>query len=181
MAQPSADLLIASVELSELVRWLCSLGITPLFNAPNSPWNNGSVEGGNNVFDKKFWRKFRFKNLTEIDQRLKDFNRDYENYLLPDWKSIIQNHLPALTDPLKLKVIETKSIIHPKVYFLRKVQEKFEKYQVELLNTYINLPEKYAGQYVLIELDIVAQNVKIYQEIEEKQITRYQSVFYVLN
>jgi hypothetical protein len=167
--------------VGRLIRWLCSLGIIPLFNAPNSPWNNGSVEGGNSVFDKKFWRNFHFKNLEEVNQKLKEFNRDYESYLLPDWQSIDQSDLPELTDPLKLKVKETKSIVQSKVYFLRRVREKFEKYQVEVLNIYINLAEKYVGQYVFIELDIVAQSVKIYQEIEGKQIVRYQSTFYVLN
>ena len=62
--------------VGRLIRWLCSLGIIPLFNAPSSPWNNGSVEGGNSVFDKKFWRNFHFKNLEEVNQKLKEFNHD---------------------------------------------------------------------------------------------------------
>ena len=74
--------------IGRLIRWLCSLGIIPLFNAPSSPWNNGSVEGGNSVFDRKFWQKLYFNNLIEIDKKLKIFNYEYENYLLPDWQSV---------------------------------------------------------------------------------------------
>ena len=97
--------------VGRLIRWLCSLGIIPLYNAPNSPWNNGSVEGGNSVFDKKFWQRFRFKNLEVVDDKLKNFNQDYKSYLVPDYKKFLKLDLPQLIDPRKLKAKETKSFI----------------------------------------------------------------------
>jgi transposase len=67
--------------IGRFVKWLCCMGVRVLFNAPRSPWNNGSVEGGNSVFDSKFWQKYDFKNLKELDEKLKEFNEDYSDYL----------------------------------------------------------------------------------------------------
>jgi len=80
-----------------------------------------------------------------------------------------ENNLPVLDNPSKLKAKEIKIFTQSKVYFLRRVKEKFNQYSVEILNIYINLEDKYAGQYVLAELDIADKNIKIYQEIKEKR------------
>jgi transposase len=70
--------------VGRFVKWLCCMKIKVLFNAPRSPWNNGSVEGGNSVFDYKFWQKYEFKSLNELDDKLQEFNQEYSEYLESD-------------------------------------------------------------------------------------------------
>lgn len=162
--------------VGRVIRWLCSLGIIPIFNAPNSPWNNGSVEGGNSVFDRKPWQKFNFSSVDEIDQKLKEFNQAYETYLIPNYQDFLNHKIP-LTNPLKFKAKDLKIFPQTILYLLRTVQERYGKYQVEILNIYLNLPAKLKGQYVIIELDLIGKTVKIYQEIEKTLILIYQNSF----
>ena len=159
--------------IGRIIRWACSNGIIPLFNAPSSPWNNGSVEGGNSVFDKKFWQKFHFNSLEELDWKLEEFNQAYKTYLIKDSAEIIQQKR-KLTDPRKKykKLSESPQL---KIYFLRIVKERFKKCYVEVLNYYINLPAKFKGQFVIIEISLDVKIVRIYQEIEKQKILIYQS------
>jgi len=162
--------------IGRIIRWLCSLGIIPVFNAPHSPWNNGSVEGGNSVFDRKLWQEFHFSSIAEVDQRLKEFNQAYETYLIPSYQDFL-NHPIKLTNPLKFRAKDLKVCPQPNLYLLRTVQEQYGKYQVEILNTYLNLPAKFKGQYVIIELNLIRKTVKIYQEVEKELIVIYQNSF----
>lgn len=160
------------------IRWFCSLGIIPIFNAPNSPWNNGSVEGGNSVFDRKLWQKFDFNSIKEVDQKLKEFNQAYKTYLIPDYRKLL-NHKIQITNPIKVKAKDLKSFPQPNVHLLRTVRESYGKCQVEVLNTYINLPSKFKGQYVIIKLNLTKKTIKIYQEIEKKPNLIYQNSFQI--
>ncbi|MFH1546282.1 MAG: hypothetical protein ABIE14_02810, partial [Patescibacteria group bacterium] len=65
------------------------------------------------------------------------------------------------------------------MYLLRTVKESYGKCQVEVLNTYIKLPSKFKGQYVIIELNLIEKTIKIHQEIEEKLYLIYQNSFQI--
>jgi len=157
--------------IGRLIRWLCGNGIIALFNAQSSPWNNGSVEGGNSVFDKKFWQMFHFNSINEIDEKLQEFNRAYKSYLIKNPAELIQNRR-KVTDPRKNKRIK---FIKPYFYLLRIVKEQYDKCYVEVLNNYINLPKKYKGQFVIIMIQLDQRKIKIYQEIKNQKILIYQS------
>lgn len=165
--------------VGRIIRWFCVNGIIPLFNAPSQPWNNGSVEGGNSVFDKKFWKKFTFKSIKEVDEKLENFNKDYKSYLITDKQSLIKAAKKPIIDPRKIKGKQLKNFLQPNLYILRIVKEHYGKYQVEVLNTYINLLAKYKGQYVLIQVNLAQKFIRIYQEINNKQILIYKNRFHV--
>lgn len=163
--------------VGRLIRWLCALGIIPIFNAPNSPWNNASVEGGNSVFDRKFWRHFRFKTRAEVDKKLTDFNCSYQAYLQPERRSQIKTKRKSIITPTLAKRLNFST--QSKVYFIRRVKEHYGKYQVEILNDHIFLPACYNDQFVLIELKLRRQTIKIFQEIKKQRILRHKSSFYL--
>lgn len=164
--------------VGRVIRWFCSLGIIPVFNAPSSPWNNGSVEGGNSVFDRKLWQKFHFESISEVDQKLKEFNQAYQTYLIPDYKRLLDQKI-TISNPLKIKAKELTSFPQPNVYLLRTVKESYKKCQVEALNTYITLPDKLKGQYVIIELNLIEKTIRIYQEIKKQRNLIYQNSFQI--
>ena len=158
--------------IGKVIRWLCGNRIIPLFNAPSSPWNNGSVEGGNSVFDKKFWQKFHFNSIKEVDVKLQEFNEAYQTYLIKDPKKIVKNNKNLINPKGKTKITK---LIQSKIYLLRIVKERYDKCYIEILNYYVNLPDKYKGQFVIIEVSLDTRKVKIYQEIKKQKILIYQS------
>jgi len=165
--------------IGRVVRWLCASGIIPLFNAPRSPWNNGSVEGGNNVFDKKFWQGFHFESIKKVDEKLKEFNKAYETYLIPDYTKSKKEDLKHITDPRKAKGKNLNSFPQPYLYLLRVVKERYDRFQVEALNTYFTVPSRYKGQYVIIRIDLVQKTIRIWQEINNKENLLYSGPFYL--
>jgi len=66
--------------MGQLTFFLLNLGVSPLYIAQRSPWNNGQVEGFNSVFSKKFWNTLQFNDEQEIDVKIVDFNVAYEKY-----------------------------------------------------------------------------------------------------
>ena len=66
--------------IGRLTLFLLNLGVKPVYIAPRSPWNNGSVEGHNSLFSRKFWNKLQFTDEDEIDVKINEFNLAYEKY-----------------------------------------------------------------------------------------------------
>jgi hypothetical protein len=159
--------------VGKVIKWLCANGAIPLFNAPNSPWNNGSVEGGNSVFDRKVWQAFQFTSLAEVDQKLSEFNRAYDTYLLCDAQSLAKEK-PSI-DPRTIKAREVKELKQPYLYLLRVVREFYGQCQVEALNRYFTLPPQYKGQYVIVQIDLREHNVRIWQDVKGVKTLLYAS------
>lgn len=131
--------------VGRVVRWLCANRVIPVFNATSSPWNNGSVEGGNSIFDKKFWQQFRFKTVQDLDEKLQTFNDAYATYLRPDQQSSEHKPSKGLIDPRPITHQRLKFFTQPNLYLLRIVKEHDGKCFVEALNNYILVPAKLKG------------------------------------
>jgi lipopolysaccharide biosynthesis glycosyltransferase len=128
--------------------------IVPLFTAPRKPWNQASIEGANSVFSRKFWKRFDFKDLKEVDQRLEDFNKSYQWYLgyqPPEKKS------------------ENKDFA-PRIYFIRKVyqDQKTQKGYIEIANENILLPKSYINFFTLSEWNLKEEKLYVYFENEKE-------------
>lgn len=161
--------------VGKVIKWLCANGAIPLFNAPNSPWNNGSVEGGNSVFDRKVWQAFHFTSITEVDQKLSEFNRAYDAYLLWDPQMLAKGK-PSI-DPRNITAKQVKNLKQPYLYLLRVVRESYGRCQVEVLNRYITLPDPYKGQYVIVRLDLVQHAIQMSQDVNGKQTVLHTGKF----
>jgi len=141
-------------------RWACTVGpmtrfllqerVIPVFTAPRRPWNQASVEGANSVFGRKFWRRFRFRTVTEVDRRLVGFNAAYRAYT--------GYHAP----PKRRR----RSPFTPIVYYIRKVQEQAGRRAgvVELANSKVMLPRAYINLFVLARWDLKRNRLAILHE-----------------
>ncbi len=49
------------------------VGIGVVFIAPSKPWMNGTIEEFNKGFDKRFWKKDRFRDLNDIRSKSPEF------------------------------------------------------------------------------------------------------------
>lgn len=149
--------------LSKLIIFLLKEKVTPVFTAPRKPWNQASVEGANSIFARKFWRRFQFTSVEEIDEKLAGFNRAYQNYL-------------GYSPPQKM--LPRKAFV-PKLYFIRKVYEQSNTRNgyIEVAKEYIQLPGDYINLFVLAEWNLVKEQLIIYFENDLQLIPIHQCSF----
>lgn len=148
--------------VGKYIRWWCHNGVRVVFNAPRSPWNTGSVEGANSVFDRKFWQAHRFMSLEEVDALLRQFNaacavyhgRAFPPSAIPSRVPRFPTRLPGLTD-----------LRQPFLFLLRIVREdRYGQYVIEVLNRYLHLPAELKGQFVIVQIHLCDQWLRVWQE-----------------
>lgn len=148
--------------VGRFIRWWCHNGVIVVFNAPRSPWNTGSVEGANSVFDRKFWQAFHFSSIAEIDAKLATFNAAYDLYHAG--LSLPRRALPLLR-PLSKRLPELPSLLQPFLFLMRVVREnQYGHYTVEALNRYIELSAALKGQFVIVQINLSDQWMAVWQE-----------------
>ncbi len=160
--------------IGRLTVFLLNLGVKPLYIAPRSPWNNGEVEGFNNVFSKKFWNRISFENEQEIDIKIKDFNFEYEKY-----SQLISNN-PEIENKKKISDFKKSNLFSKKVndfrekniYFLRIVRrigekgEESEKGFINILGEVITLNQDIINLFVFCKIDLKNKEIIISTEDE---------------
>lgn len=141
--------------LSKTVIFYLKEQIIPIYSVPRRPFSQASIEGNNSVFSRKFWKRFDFKNIQEIDEKLELFNLSSQKY-------------SAYRSPEKKSKKKTEFI--PKVYFIRKVfeDEQTNKGYIELANDKIFLAKSYINYFVLAEWNLQEEQLYIYFENERK-------------
>jgi len=158
--------------------FLLNVGISPLYIAPRSPWNNGETEGHNSVFSKKFWSKIRFHKEEEIDVKIEKFNIEYKKY-----SNLICNDpeikKPRYIDDYKDIDLENKNIYKfkkSKIYFLRVVRrkgdkgEKNEKGFINIMGRDMMMPRSYINLYTFCIIDLKKERVSINVEEENGKL-----------
>lgn len=132
--------------LNSVVLFLLQESIIPVFIAPKSPWNQGSVEGSNSIFTRKFWNWERYRSLEHVDERLVDFNRAYAWY----------TGYKKPTRSLKRRFV-------PKVYFIRKVFEdpKTKRGYIDILKEQIPISKTYINYFVLAEWNLKHEQLNV--------------------
>lgn len=157
-----------------IVRFLLNLDVAPLFIAPGQSWNNANVEGLNSIFAKKLWQNKIYSSLREFKSDLRKFNQEYSSYQTKKNKNFgsLENlrYLPRgfqLTPILYQKV---KDIKGKKIYFLRIVREENNQAIIEILKEPIIVPDAYLNQFVLTEVNLEKQSLKILYEEEKGQL-----------
>lgn len=143
--------------ISKTVGFLFDEKIIPIFTNPRSPWNNGSVEGSNSVFARNFWNKSKFTSPEDVDEKLKLFNQSSLEY--SDYKQ----------DEFEKKTSKEKKYVS-QIYFIRKVYERNNKGEINVLNERIELPKEYISLYTLSKWNLKEKMLYIYFENEGKKI-----------
>ncbi len=133
--------------LSAVPIWLITQRVTPVFTAPRRPWNQASVEGANSVFARKFWNRFRFRSPREVDPRLVQFNRAYQEYL-------------GYVRPTRR---HRATGFRPAVYFIRKVSEdpRGPRGLVDLARVQVRVPAPYINLFVLAKWDLTSESLSV--------------------
>jgi hypothetical protein len=153
--------------LNSLVLWLLDKQIIPVFIAPRKPWNQGSVEGANSIFSRKFWNQHRFRSPTQIDRELERFNTAYA------WYTGYQKP--------KRSIQHSRRFV-PRVYFIRKVYEQPDTTHgyIEVLKGQVTIPKAYINLFVLAEWNLKTEKLTILFE-QDNQEHKLKSVPFALN
>ena len=170
--------------IGRLSYFLLNLGVSPLYIAPRSPWNNGDVEGFNSVFSKKFWKRLKFTDEEEIDIKIKDFNVAYEKYShLIDNNAEIKN--PKYINDFERINFDNKQVDKfktYKIYFLRIVrrigdkEDENERGYINILGKEINLSKDLINLFVFCELNIKEEKLLIKTENEGGKLTEIKQI-----
>lgn len=170
--------------VGKLTLFLLNIGVTPLYIAPRSPWNNGDVEGFNSVFSKKFWNRLKFTDEEEIDINIVDFNVAYEKYShLIDNNAEIKNpkYIADFKD-IDFSNTQINKFKTHRIYFLRVVRRIGEKGDanenghINILGKEIVLKKDLINLFVFCEVNIKAEKLIIYSENEEGQLIEVKQV-----
>ncbi len=153
--------------LNSMVLFLLKQKIIPVFTALRKPWNQASVEGANSIFSRKFWNRFEFKNLNNIDVRLGHFNDSYERST-------------GYQKPKRLEGRPKRFV--PKVYFIRKVYEQTgtKRGYIDILKEQILLPKTYINMFVLAEWRLKSDKLFVFFE-HNKKATKIRTLPFALN
>jgi transposase len=140
--------------LSRVMVFLLENKIVPIFSVPRRPFSQGSIEGNNSVFSRKFWNRERFESLDHIDRRLELFNlasQRYSGYQCPS------------SDRPRSKFI-------PRVYFIRQVRsipESSKGGSISVLNQEIPVAREFVNYFVLAEWNLIEEKLFIHFEKEQ--------------
>ena len=171
--------------IGKLALFFLNLGVTPLYIAPRSPWNNGENEGFNSVFSKKFWNKLQFTDEKEIDVKIKDFNIAYEKYSNLISNNPETNSNAKYIDDYTNINLENKHVNKFKthiIYFLRIVRRKNEKGSdkeygfIEILYHEIKMPKKLINLFVFCTLDLKSKRLIISSELDDGSLKEIKSI-----
>ena len=154
--------------LSRTMIFLLENQVYPVYSVPRKPFTQASIEGNNSVFARKFWNRFEFGSVKEIDRRLESFNESSRRYT---------QYSPPETNSTKGDEFE------PKVYFTRQVQQSDNgsKGEVGILNETIELPTDYVKYFVLGEWQLKEEKMMVRFEKEKEGSTVIKSVDFSIN
>lgn len=146
--------------LSRAMIFLLNRGVIPIFSVPRQPFSQASIEGNNSVFGRKFWNRWNFESVQEIDERLPGFNESTRRY--------------CQYEPPETNGESTEEFV-PKVYFTRQVQEEENGPggEVQILGDTIEMPTEYVKFFVLGEWNLWDETLKIrFEEDEESTVLK---------
>lgn len=158
--------------------FLLNYGITPLYIAPRSPWNNGDVEGYNSVFSKHFWNKLQFTDEEEIDVQLNSFNVEYEKFsLLSDNNptDLVDEYIQDIDGVDSGNKVVSKFKAH-NIYFLRIVRRKEGKGTdqeygyIDILKEEIKIRKDLINLFVVVCIDLKNKEIRISTETESGKL-----------
>jgi len=175
-------------QIGSFTLFLLNLGIKPLYVAQRSPWNNGSIEGHNSVFSKKFWNKLRFTDEKEVDVKIKSFNLEYEKYInLVNNNPPLEN--PEFMDDFKSADIKNKHVNRFKeheICFLRITRRKGEKGDkkeygfIDVLKHEIKLPVDLINLFVYCVIDLKKKKLFCYTETKDGNLEEIKRINFKL-
>ena len=175
-------------QIGSFTLFLLNLGVKPLYVAQRSPWNNGSVEGHNSVFSKKFWNKLRFTDEKEVDVKIKSFNLEYEKYTnLVNNNPPLEN--PEFMDDFKSADIKNKHVKKFKeheICFLRITRRKGERGDkkeygfIDVLKHEIKLSVDLINLFVYCVIDLKKKKLFCYTETKDGNLEEIKNINFKL-
>ena len=154
--------------LSRFMQTMLKQQILPIFAVPRKPFSQGSIEGNNSVFARKFWNTYEFTDLEQIDQRLDWFNAASQRYC-------------GYRPPTQVR--PRSSSFLPRVYFIRQVLEdpaQIGQGQIRVLNEEVSLDAALINYFVLAEWQPTEGLLHVYLE-KEQEAERIKSIPFELN
>jgi len=151
---------------SRFVRLCLYVGIEVIFIAPAKPWMNGTIEEFNKGFDRLFWKRETFTNLSDIRKKFKLFSESQNKFNA--WK-LEKKGLQSLSPKRILKRgfkldLDNIPLVSGKIHFIRIVNSGGN---IVVLNEPFLIGTEYIGEYIWATIDTGLQLLLIlYKDAE---------------
>jgi hypothetical protein len=165
---------------SRFVRLCLYVGIEVVFIAPAKPWMNGTIEGFNKGFDRLFWSKETFTDLSDIRAKFEVFcasmNKFYTRKLKDDALKSINPRRLLRTD-FEIDVNNIPLVVG-KIHFIRMVDWNGD---VIIFNERFNVGQEFIGEYVWLTIDTKEQSLVIVYNDREMIVSTIKKCDYVID
>lgn len=159
----------------KVIRFALSQGVSPVFIPVGEPWRNGIMEKFNDTYQKKFLKKYTFKDFNDLQvmkKRFINFHNANHRYSSLSHKTPDQLKEPFPTLYNEREHLTKKIPLEGGcVYYIRFIRSNLRLYLP--MESFIMPPElKYC--YVVAEVNIDAQSLVIRLDTEIKAVFRYE-------
>ncbi len=153
--------------LGQLLRFILSHQVRPIFIPLGEPWRNGVIEHFNDTFDKKFFQSQLFENLTDIQLKAKefeDFHNHYHRYKANNNRTPIE--MFALYPPRCLlaanyQLPQQIPLIEGDIILIRFIRSDRK---LNIFSECFLMPQHLVYSYVVALISIESHCLKIYQD-----------------
>ena len=156
--------------ISRFVRLCLFVGIEVVFIAPAKPWMNGTIEEFNKGFERLFWSRETFTDLSDIQAKSEIFFVNHNKY---NQRKLEKKDLKSVTPKRMLRRdsnidINNLPLVAGKIHFIRIVDGQGD---VIVLNERFHVGEEYIGEYIWVTIDTRNRSLIIVYN-DEKMVVR---------
>ena len=164
---------------SRFVRLCLYVGVEVIFIVPAKPWMNGTIEGFNKEFDRLFWRRDPFTDLSDIRAKFKIFSASQNKFYVSklrgeDLKSSIPKRILRENFETDLNHIP---LVAGKIHFIRVADCKGD---VIVLNEHFNVGGEYIGDFIWQTVDTREQVLNMSYNDEEMIVRKIKRLYYAI-
>jgi putative transposase len=165
---------------SRFVRLCLYVGIEVIFIVPAKPWMNGTVEQFNKEFNRLFWRRETFTDLSDIQAKFKVFtesqNKFYTSKLRDENLKIIAIRR-MLRQDLDID-LNNIPLVAGKVHFIRMADCKGD---IIVLNEHFHVGGEYIGDFIWQTVDTKEQVLSMSYNDEEMIVRKIKRLDYSID
>ena len=148
--------------LGQLIRFCLACRVIPVFTPERQPAANARVERHNGLWQEKVWQRYRFRTLRHLRARLSAFQVAHNAYLTR--RLIRQGQHTRLTGPrhsvpVSFRLPTPLPLYRGQIWVIRRVDEEGH---IQVLNETIQLPTRYAHEFVRAVIRTDPQTLSVY-------------------
>lgn len=167
--------------IGQLVRFCLACRVVAVLTPERRPASNAAVERYNGLWQEKVWQRYRFRTLRDLRERSHAFQTAYHRYLerrlvRQGKQGLFQIRVRPLPKPLCWR--HPLPLCRGQIWLIRRIDDEGT---IQILNETIQLPTRYAHEFVRVVIRTGVQTLAVYWRASAKdRVTRIAHRTYTL-